>query len=347
MTNDILLDIKGLKTWFELDEGTVRAVDGVDFTVPRRQTIGVVGESGCGKSVTAFSILQLVANPGRIIEGQILLYPLENNDPSPSAFGGAIDIAALPPNSEELRQIRGGDIAMIFQEPMTSLSMMYTVGFQMTEAIRLHMEVDKEEARARAIEMLHLVGIPQADQRFDAYPFELSGGMRQRVMIAMALSCNPMLLIADEPTTALDVTTQAQILELMQSLQEELGMAIMLITHDLGVVAEMCSEVVVMYLGEVVEQADVDTIFHNPKHPYTQALLQSIPRLGHSHEGRLNPIIGSVPDPYHRPAGCPFHPRCTHFMPGRCDTVHPEITALDTRHTVRCLLYEEDGAVIA
>ena len=343
MTNDILLDIKGLKTWFEMDEGTVKAVDGVDFTVPRSQTIGVVGESGCGKSVTAFSILQLVANPGRIIEGQVLLYPLEN-DAAAGAHHNAIDIAALQSDSEELRQIRGGDIAMIFQEPMTSLSMMYTVGFQMAEAIRLHMEVDKDEARARAIEMLRLVGIPQADQRFDAYPFELSGGMRQRVMIAMALSCNPMLLIADEPTTALDVTTQAQILELMQRLQEELGMAIMLITHDLGVVAEMCSEVVVMYLGEVVEQADVDTIFHNPKHPYTQALLQSIPRLGHSHEGRLNPIVGSVPDPYHRPDGCPFHPRCAHFMPGQCDTVHPEITALDTRHTVRCLLYEEGTA---
>ncbi len=342
--DDILLDIKGLKTWFELDEGTVRAVDGVDFTVPRRQTIGIVGESGCGKSVTAFSILQLVAQPGRILEGQILLHPLENGT---DAHSGAIDIAALAPDSEELRQIRGGDIAMIFQEPMTSLSMMYTVGFQMAEAIRLHMAVDKDEARARAIEMLRLVGIPQADQRFDSYPFELSGGMRQRVMIAMALSCDPMLLIADEPTTALDVTTQAQILELMQRLQAELGMAIMLITHDLGVVAEMCNEVVVMYLGEVVEQADVDTIFHNPKHPYTQALLQSIPRLGHSHEGRLNPIVGTVPDPYHRPTGCPFHPRCTHFMPGRCDTVHPELTMLDRRHTVRCLLYEEDETASA
>ncbi len=343
MTNDILLDIKGLKTWFEMDEGTVKAVDGVDFTVPRNQTIGIVGESGCGKSVTAFSILQLVTSPGRIIAGQIQLYPLPH-DTAADSFTEAIDIAALAPDSEELRQIRGGDIAMIFQEPMTSLSMMYTVGFQMTEAIRLHMEIDKDEARARAIEMLRLVGIPQADQRFDAYPFELSGGMRQRVMIAMALSCNPMLLIADEPTTALDVTTQAQILELMQRLQAELGMAIMLITHDLGVVAEMCNEVVVMYLGEVVEQADVDTIFHNPKHPYTQALLQSIPRLGHSQEGRLNPIVGSVPDPYHRPAGCPFHPRCQHFMPGRCDTEHPELTALDTRHTVRCLLYEEETA---
>ncbi len=329
---DILLDIRGLKTYFHLDEGTVRAVDGVDFTVPRGTTIGIVGESGCGKSVTAFSILQLVEKPGRIEEGSIVLNTGGQN---------RVDIAALDHDSEELRQIRGKDIGMIFQEPMTSLSMMYTVGFQMTEAIRLHMDVEKDEARDRAIEMLQAVGIPRPEQRFDAYPFELSGGMRQRVMIAMALSCDPMLLIADEPTTALDVTTQAQILELMQQLQEEFGMAIMLITHDLGVVAEMCSEVVVMYLGEVVEQADVDTIFHNPQHPYTQALLESIPRLGHSHEGRLNPILGSVPDPYHRPSGCPFHPRCTQIITGRCETVHPEISRLDPRHTVRCLLHED------
>ena len=337
MPNDILLEVKGLRTWFHMDEGTVRAVDGVDFTVPRGQTIGIVGESGCGKSVTAFSILQLVERPGRIMDGEILLHQEESGQ-------GTVDIASLPSKSEELRQIRGRDIAMIFQEPMTSLSMMYTVGFQMTEAIGLHMDVDKEEARDRAIEMLQLVGIPRPAQRFDAYPFELSGGMRQRVMIAMALSCNPQLLIADEPTTALDVTTQAQILELMQRLQEEFGMAIMLITHDLGVVAEMCSEVVVMYLGEVVEQADVDTIFHNPRHPYTQALLKSIPRLGHSHEGRLNPIIGSVPDPYHRPTGCPFHPRCEHVIPGRCESNNPNLIQLEPRHMVRCLLYEDENA---
>lgn len=329
--SNTLLDIKGLQTWFHLDEGTVRAVDDVTFSVPRGRTIGIVGESGCGKSVTAFSILQLIQNPGRIMAGEILLH----------RQGGAeiVDIAALPLQSETLRQIRGKDIAMIFQEPMTSMSMLHTIGFQITEAIRLHMDLDKNDARERAIEMLQLVGIPRPAQRFDAYPYELSGGMRQRVMIAMALSCNPSLLIADEPTTALDVTTQAQILELMQHLQREFGMAIMLITHDLGVVAEMCSEVVVMYLGEVVEQADVDTIFHNPRHPYTQALLKSIPRLGHSHEGRLNPILGSVPDPYHRPSGCPFHPRCEQAL-AECQTVHPQLTDLETGHRVRCLLYE-------
>lgn len=336
--SDVLLEVKGLKTWFHMDEGTVRAVDGVDFAVPRGHTVGIVGESGCGKSVTAFSILQLVQKPGRIMAGEILLHR-EGPGHTPLDME-AVNIAALPPKSEELRQIRGKDIAMIFQEPMTSMSMMHTVGFQLTEAIRLHMDLDKEEARARAVEMLGLVGIPRPEQRFDAYPYELSGGMRQRVMIAMALSCNPSLLIADEPTTALDVTTQAQILELMQRLQQEFGMAIMLITHDLGVVAEMCTEVVVMYLGEVVEQADVDSLFHDPRHPYTQALLQSIPRLGHSDQGRLNPIQGSVPDPYSRPAGCPFHPRCEQALAGRCETEHPRLTVLPDGRAVRCLLYE-------
>ncbi len=329
-----LLEVKGLKTHFLLDEGTVRAVDGVDITVPRGTTLGVVGESGCGKSVTAFSILQLVQKPGQILEGEILLHGTHHTP-------DVVDVAALPYESEQLRQIRGQDIAMIFQEPMTSMSMMYTVGFQISEAVSLHMELDKEAARARAVEMLGLVGIPDPEERYDAYPYELSGGMRQRVMIAMALSCDPQLLIADEPTTALDVTTQAQILELMQRLQNELGMAIMLITHDLGVVAEMCSEVVVMYLGEVVEHADVDSIFHDPQHPYTQALLQSIPRLGHSTEGRLNPIRGSVPDPYHRPSGCPFHPRCEKAMAGRCNTEHPQLTVLPDGRLVRCLLYED------
>ncbi len=329
-----LLEVKGLKTHFLLDEGTVRAVDGVDITVPRGATLGVVGESGCGKSVTAFSILQLVQRPGRILAGEILLHGTHHTP-------DVVDVAALPRESEQLRQIRGQDIAMIFQEPMTSMSMMYTVGFQISEAILLHMDLDKQAARARAVEMLGLVGIPDPEKRYDAYPYELSGGMRQRVMIAMALSCDPQLLIADEPTTALDVTTQAQILELMQRLQDELGMAIMLITHDLGVVAEMCSEVVVMYLGEVVEHADVDSIFHDPQHPYTQALLQSIPRLGHSDQGRLDPILGSVPDPYHRPTGCPFHPRCEKAIIGRCDTEHPQLTTLSDGRLVRCLLYED------
>ena len=245
--SDILLEVKGLKTQFFLDEGTVRAVDGVDFAVKRGQTLGIVGESGCGKSVSAFSILQLVGPPGRIVEGQVLLHKSATDGANGSTE--VIDVAALPYNSEKLRQIRGKEIAMIFQEPMTSLSMMHTVGFQIMEAILLHFDISKAQARERAIEILDKVGIPKPEQRVDDYPFQLSGGMRQRVMIAMALSCNPGLLIADEPTTALDVTTQAQILELMQGLQDEFGMAVMVITHDLGVVAEICDEVVVMYLG--------------------------------------------------------------------------------------------------
>ena len=340
--SDSLLEIKDLKTHFHLDEGTVRAVDGVDFTVKRGKTIGIVGESGCGKSVTAFSILQLVLPPGKIVTGEILFHHSRREDnQTRSETTDIIDIAALNPASEQLRSIRGGDIAMIFQEPMTSLSMMHTVGEQIVEAIQLHLSLSPDKAKERAIEMLRLVGIPRPEQRFDDYPFQLSGGMRQRVMIAMALSCNPSILIADEPTTALDVTTQAQILDLMLRLQEEFGMAIILITHDLGVVAEVCNDVVVMYLGEVVERASVDDIFHNPKHPYTQALLRSIPRLGYSKQGRLNPIAGTVPDPYHRPTGCPFHPRCEQMIPGKCDVSRPQLINLTSEQAVRCLLYEE------
>ena len=232
---------------------------------------------------------------------------------------------------------------MIFQEPMTSLSMMHTIGFQIMEAVLLHNRVSKREAREWAIEMLRRVGIPKPGDRVDSYPFQLSGGMRQRAMIAMALACNPQLLIADEPTTALDVTTQAQIMELMQELQRELGMAVMLITHDLGVIAETCEEVAVMYLGEVVEQAGVDEIFHDPKHPYTRALLRSIPKLGRSKEAELEPIEGMVPDPYNRPTGCSFHPRCASMIPGVCDQAQPGLTDLGGR-TVRCFLYQKAGA---
>jgi len=339
--SDILLEVKNLKTHFFLEEGVVKAVDGVDFAVHRGKTLGIVGESGCGKSVTAFSILQLVTRPGRIVDGQVLLHLSEGGEWAPGAKTEVLDIASLEFTSEKLRDVRGKDIAMIFQEPMTSLSMMHTVGFQIVEAISLHMPLSPDEAKERAIEMLGLVGIPKPEQRFDDFPFQLSGGMRQRVMIAMALSCNPSLLIADEPTTALDVTTQAQILELIAGLQEQFGMAVMIITHDLGVVAEICDEVVVMYLGEVVERANVDDIFHDPKHPYTQSLLKSIPRLGHSKEGRLNPIAGTVPDPYSRPSGCPFHTRCEQVMLGRCDVIHPELIHLSDERAVRCLLYEE------
>lgn len=342
MVDNSLLDVKDLKTHFFLDEGTVRAVDGVDFTVKRGTTLGLVGESGCGKSVTAFSILQLVVPPGRIVEGQILLYK-QTNGAGASTQTDIIDITALKSDSEVLRGIRGKEIAMIFQEPMTSLSMMHTVGFQIVEAVLLHLDMSKNAARDHAIEMLRHVGIPQPELHVDDYPFQLSGGMRQRAMIAMALSCNPSLLIADEPTTALDVTTQAQILELMLRLQEEIGMAIMMITHDLGVIAEICEEVVVMYLGEVVERANVDALFHDPQHPYTRALLKSIPVLGMSKGGRLQPIEGSVPDPYNRPPGCPFHPRCESFMPDKCDVIHPNMIRLPDGRAVRCLLYGEEG----
>jgi peptide/nickel transport system ATP-binding protein len=305
--NNALLEVKGLKTYFFLDEGTVKAVDGADFSIQPGSTVGIVGESGCGKSVTAFSILQLVDRPGRIVTGQILW----SRQAQGSGATEIIDLAQLNPQGREIRAVRGAEISMIFQEPMVSLSPVYTVGDQIIEVIQQHRTVGKAEARERAIEMLHKVGIPQPQERVDAYPFQLSGGMRQRAMIAMALSCNPALLIADEPTTALDVTTQAQILELMLSLQREFGMAIMLITHNLGVVAETCEEVNVMYLGEVVERAPVDALFHDALHPYTQALLRSIPVLGQSKLGRLDPIKGMVPDPYNRPVGCAF----THAAP--------------------------------
>ena len=331
MEDNILLEVKNLKTHFLLDEGTVKAVEGVDFTVKRGITLGIVGESGCGKSVTAMSILKLIDKPGQIVDGEILLNQGDK----------VLDLAQMPENSREIRDIRGDTIAMIFQEPMNSLSPVHTIGEQIIEAVLLHRDMDKEAARAHAIEVLRLVGIPRPEQRVDAYTFQLSGGMRQRAMIAMALACNPQLLIADEPTTALDVTTQAQILELMKDLQKQFGMGIMLITHDLGVVAETCDEVVVMYLGEVVEQADVDSLFYDPKHPYTQALIRSIPRLGAGRTQQLNPIEGAVPDPFNRPEGCPFHSRCDQFMPGKCDVIHPKLTRLADGRTVRCLLYED------
>ena len=332
--SDILLEVKGLKTHFTTDEGVVKAVDGVDFTVPRGLTLGVVGESGCGKSVTAYSILKLVTKPGKIVEGEIILRDRNNN---------LVDLAQLDEYSPEMRRIRGDAIAMIFQEPMNSLSPVHTIGNQIMEGILLHRDVNKAEARRQAIDILRLVGMPNAEARIDAYTFQLSGGMRQRAMIAMALACNPMLLIADEPTTALDVTTQAQILELMKSLQQQLGMAVMLITHDLGVVAEVCDEVVVMYLGEVVEQASVDDLFYDPLHPYTKALLRSIPRLGYGHEQQLNPIEGSIPDPYNRPNGCPFHDRCDVMIPGVCDVIHPDLIRMPDGRTVRCVLYKDQA----
>ncbi|ETX03031.1 MAG: hypothetical protein ETSY2_34300, partial [Candidatus Entotheonella gemina] len=269
-----LLSVRDLQTHFPLDEGTVIAVDGASFDLYPGQTLGIVGESGCGKSVTARSILRILDKPGHIVSGEILLRRGVDN-----GHRDVVDLAGLDPDGQTMRTIRGGEISLVFQEPMTSFSPVHTIGNQMIEAIKLHRAVSKRAARDIAIDLLRQVGIPLPEQRIDEYAFQLSGGLRQRAMIAMALSCRPSLLIADEPTTALDVTTQAQILDLMRSLQRELGMAIMLITHDLGVIAEMADHVTVMYLGQVVESAPVDEIFHAPKHPYTQALLQSIPRM--------------------------------------------------------------------
>ena len=328
--SDTLLEIQDLRVEFPTRDGVVKAVDGVDFTIRRKQTVGLVGESGSGKTVTAFAILQVVSQPGKISGGRVLLR---------QESGDAIDIATLDPRGKAIRAIRGKDISMIFQEPMTSFSMMHTIGFQIIEAIRLHQNVGKREARAVAIEMLRRVGIARPEERVDAYAFELSGGMRQRAMIAMALVTHPHLLIADEPTTALDVTMQAQIMELIRELQTELGMSVLLITHDLGVIAENCDEVVVMYLGEVMERADVQRLFADPLHPYTRALLRSIPRLGRGKEWELEPIEGMVPSPYDRPTGCPFHPRCPAFMPGKCDRLRPALTELADGRAVRCHLY--------
>jgi peptide/nickel transport system ATP-binding protein len=275
------------------------------------------------------------------VDGQILLHRELPGSTDQSRRVETLDLAALDPRSRQMRAIRGKDVAMIFQEPMTSLSMMHTIGFQIIEAIKLHTSMTDQQARERAIELLHKVGIPKPEERVDAYPFQLSGGMRQRAMIAMALACNPSLLIADEPTTALDVTMQAQIMELITQLQRDMGMSVLLITHDLGVVAETCEELLVMYLGEVVEKADVKSLFRDPLHPYTKALLRSIPRLGQGKNWDLEPIEGMVPDPYNRPTGCPFHPRCPSIIPGVCDVDHPGILELPDGRAVRCHLYTE------
>ncbi len=347
-----LVEVKDLKVQFRLDEGTVRAVDGVSFTIPAARTLGVVGESGCGKSVTARAIMRIVRTPGRIVEGQVLYHPQaakqENGLDSLGAQASmsakkrhaprhdTIDLTALDQRGTEIRSIRGNDIAMIFQEPMTSLSPVHTIGSQLMEAVLLHRDVSKSEAKALAIEMLDLVGVPRAEQRVDDYPHQFSGGMRQRAMIAMALSCQPNLLIADEPTTALDVTTEAQILELIREIQQRTGMAVMLITHNLGVVAEMAQEVVVMYLGKVVERTDVVSLFYNPQHPYTQALLESIPIIGKRVED-LEVMAGNVPDPMNIPSGCPYHTRCREFLPGVCDVEVPALREIAPGHAVRCV----------
>ena len=319
IAHDPVLEVRDLRTYFHTEEGVARAVDGVSFAVGRGQTLGLVGESGCGKSVSAFSIMRLVPDPpGRIEDGQILLR--------------GRDLLAL--DEEEMRRVRGDDIAMIFQEPMTSLNPVLTCGFQIAEAVVLHQQVPTQEARARAIEMLQLVGIPAPEQRIDEYPHQLSGGMRQRVMIAMALSCNPDVLIADEPTTALDVTIQAQILALLESLQESLQMAIVMITHDLGVIAETADQVAVMYAGQIVEYAETQALFTRPQHPYTRGLLRSIPRLDAEQE-RLDIIPGVVPDARIFPPGCRFAPRCP-LADDHCRTEAPPLEEVEAGHWASC-----------
>ena len=328
--NASLLEINGLKTYFATLDGMVRAVDGVTLKMPAGRTLGLVGESGCGKSVTAHTVLRLLPKrSSRIVEGEIL-FRLSD--------GQVVDMARLNPDSALIRSIRGNEISMIFQEPLTSLSPVHTVGSQIAEAVALHHQVNKKEARERTLDLLEQVGIPSAAQRFDEYPHQFSGGMRQRAMIAMALSCSPRLLIADEPTTALDVTIQAQILGLMQGLKDELGMAILLITHDLGVIAEMADEVAVMYMGKIAESGDVRTIFNCPLHPYTVGLMRSIPRLGSGSKERLTPIPGSVPDPFSIPVGCAFQPRCPAPKRAACSQEVP-LVEVEPGHFVRCTLY--------
>ena len=317
--SDPLLAVDDLVTTFSTEEGLVTPVDGVSFTVERGETVGVVGESGCGKSVTSLSILRLVPSPpGRIAQGRIL-------------FEGQ-DLLTL--SEREMRAIRGRDIAMIFQEPMTSLNPVFTCGDQILEALRRHQKVSAAEARNQALELLRLVGIPLPEQRLGAYPHQLSGGMRQRIMIAMALCCHPRLLIADEPTTALDVTIQAQILDLLRHLKRQLSMAVLLITHDLGVVAETAERVVVMYAGKVVEEAPVRTLFHAPRHPYTEGLLRSIPRLDERRES-LPVIEGMVPNLLDLPSGCRFHPRCPRAE-RRCREEAPALRSFGEGHRVAC-----------
>jgi oligopeptide/dipeptide ABC transporter ATP-binding protein len=318
-----LLEIDSLKTYFHTPDGVSRAVDGVDLEIARGTTLGVVGESGSGKSVTALSIMRLIDPPGRIEDGSQILFEGRN---------------LLSLTESELEDVRGNEISMIFQEPMTSLNPVFTVGNQISEAVRTHEKVSAKQAQERAVEMLRLVGIPSPERRIHEYPHQMSGGMRQRVMIAMALACGPKLLIADEPTTALDVTIQAQILELMKDVRDRLGMSIMLITHDLGVVAEMADDVAVMYAGRVVEQGPVDAVFNSPQHPYTDALLHSIPLLGMSQEQPLKVIRGMVPSALRWPRGCRFEPRCDHAFE-RCPIDDPPLLELG-RQSAACWLCE-------
>lgn len=332
---ELLLEVKDLQTHFFTDEGVVRAVDGVSYNLYRGRTLGIVGESGCGKSVTAQSVLRIVPQSGKIVGGEILYH----RRPVTESVGGRneteiIDLSTVDPNGRQIRSIRGAEIAYIFQEPMSTLSPVHTIGHQIIETVRLHQKVTKDEARERAIGVLRRVGLPKPQELVDRYAHQMSGGQRQRAVMALALACQPSLLIADEPTTALDVTTEAQILELLKELQRDFGMAIQIITHNLGVVAEMADEVVVMYLGKEVEQAPVAELFANPRHPYTRALLRSIPRLGRKTGRRLEAIQGVVPDPFSIPSGCTFHTRCPFYKPGICD--EPQYVNVGPDHWARC-----------
>jgi oligopeptide transport system ATP-binding protein len=326
MSKENILEVKNLKTSFFTHLGEVQAVRGSSFTMKKGDILGIVGESGSGKSVTALSVIKLIEEPGRIKEGQII-------------FDGK-DITHL--TNTQMSDVRGDDIAMIFQDPMTSLNPVFSIENQMVEVLRRHTNVSKKEARKRAIEMLELVGIPEPEKRISAYPHEFSGGMRQRAMIATALSCNPKLLIADEPTTALDVTIQAQILELMKNLQKEIKTSIIIITHDLGVIAEVCTDIIVMYGGMMMEKGTADEIFYNPKHPYTVGLHNSIPRMDRLQKERLIPIAGSPPDLMHPPSGCPFSPRCPHAMQICLDKAAPMVSLSET-HTSACWLLNENA----
>ena len=328
-----LLEVKDLRTHFPTRAGLVRAVDGINFYLDRGELLGLVGESGCGKSMTALSVMRLIAPPGKIVGGEII-------------FDGT-DLLKL--SDSEMRQMRGDDIAMIFQDPMTSLNPVFTVGQQISEALRLHRKLSRKEARQATIEAMREVAIPDPSRRVDDYPHQLSGGMRQRVMIAMALACNPKLLIADEPTTALDVTIQAQILELLDDLRKQRDLAVLLITHDLGVVAEVADRVAVMYTGRIVEESPVDELFARPKHPYTEGLLRSVPKLTSEHvirQERLQTIEGTVPRPTDLPPGCHFAPRCSHRLP-RCTEGEIPLYDLEGGVSVRCVLYDLASAVAA
>jgi oligopeptide/dipeptide ABC transporter ATP-binding protein len=325
-TEERILEVQGLKTYFYTEDGVVKAVDGVDFHVKRGEVLGLVGESGCGKSVTSFSIMRLVGIPGKIVEGQVL-------------FEGQ-NLLELP--ETDMMRIRGNRISMIFQQPTSCLNPVFRVGDQISEVLNIHQKLGKERGRGRAIDLLRTVGIPEAEKRVDSYPHELSGGMAQRVMIAMALACVPELLIADEPTTALDVTIQAQILDLLRNLRAQMNTSIILITHDLGIVAEMCERVAVMYAGRIVEQADVATLFGEPKHPYTMGLIGSVPVLGQIKD-KLHVIPGTVPNLIDLPPGCKFAPRCQARLEHNlaiCTQQEPELRLAEPRHTVRCWLYQ-------